>query len=263
MKIGFIGCGNMGGALATAISATPDAEVFVFDFDDNKTCTLNKKCGCIPTTPEALGQTCEFIFLGVKPAAISAAIDGISTQLTKNKNAVIISMAAGVSIEKIENSLPCPHPVIRIMPNTPVSVGMGVTVYSTNALVDEKTEKAFLHIMSHTGLVDKIPEELIDSACAVSGCGPAFAYMFAKALADGGAECGLSYDKAMLYATEMISGAMEMIKRTGKAPEQLKNEVCSPGGSTIEGVHALEDGAFHSTCSDAVVAAYEKTKKLG
>ena len=263
MKIGFIGCGNMGGALAAAISRASGVEALVFDFAESKMNALKEKYGCIPCDSKKLVLESDFIFLGVKPAVISSAIEGISAELCANGNAVIVSMAAGVAIEKIEKALPCPHPVIRIMPNTPVAVGKGVTLYTCNSLVSDECETDFRNFMAGTGLIDKIPEHLIDAASAVSGCGPAFAYMFLEALADGGVECGLPRDKAMLYAANMIQGAMEMVKVTGKHPGQLKDDVCSPGGSTIEGVHALEDGAFRSTCSDAVVAAYEKTKKLG
>ena len=263
MKIGFIGCGNMGGALAEAISAVTGVEALVFDCDKAKTKRLCEGFGCKPVEGSELARTCDFIFLGVKPAMIFSAIEGIFSELSENKDAVIVSMAAGVQIERIEKSLPCPHPVIRIMPNTPVAVGRGMTTYAANSLVSEAAEGEFRRFMAATGVLDKIPESLIDAASAVSGCGPAFAYMFVEALADGGVECGLPREKAMLYASQMIKGAMEMVTRTGKHPGLLKDEVCSPGGSTIEGVHALEDGAFRSTCSDAVVAAFEKTKRLG
>jgi pyrroline-5-carboxylate reductase len=263
MKIGFIGCGNMGGALAEAISTVSGVEALVFDFDKEKTEKLKRSCGCIPTDAVELASTCDFIFLGVKPAAVGAAIEGIAEGLAKNANAVIISMAAGVTIEKIENYLPCPHPVIRIMPNTPVAVGAGMTVYAANSLLGEKEEDQFVSFMAATGALDKISEELIDAACAVSGCGPAFAYMFVEALAEGGAKCGLPKEKAMLYASKMIKGAMEMVEKTKKEPNRLKEEVCSPGGSTIEGVHALENGDFPGIGQGAVKAAFEKTKKLG
>ena len=263
MKIGFIGCGNMGGALAEAISTAPGVEALVFDFDKAKTERLKEKCGCIPTEAEELAKVCDFIFLGVKPAAVGAAIEGISQSLCENKRAVIVSMAAGVTIEKIENQLPCPHPVIRIMPNTPVAVGSGMTVYAANQSLGSDAEEKFISFMAKTGTLDKIPEELIDAACAVSGCGPAFAYMFVEALAEGGAKCGLPKEKALLYASKMIKGAMEMVERTAKAPSRLKDEACSPGGSTIEGVHLLEEKDFPSICGEAITAAFEKTKKLG
>ena len=117
--------------------------------------------------------------------------------------------------------------------------------------------------MAKSGTLDAIDEKLIDAASAVSGCGPAFVYMFIEALADGGVECGLPRDKALLYAAQTLIGAAEMVKKTGKHPEALKDAVCSPGGSTIAGVHALEEGAFRADAANAVLAAYKKTLTLG
>ena len=108
-----------------------------------------------------------------------------------------------------------------------------------------------------------IAEGQIDAASAISGCGPAFVYMFADALATGGVASGLTREVALKLAAETAIGACEMIKQTGKHPDKLRDEVCSPGGSTIEGVLALENGAFRSTVCDAVIASYEKTKRLG
>jgi pyrroline-5-carboxylate reductase len=129
--------------------------------------------------------------------------------------------------------------------------------------VTDRERQAFVEVMSECGRLDMLDERFIDAASAISGCGPAFVYMFAEALADGGVTCGLPRDKAMLYAAEMIRGAAGMILATGKHPGVLKDEVCSPGGSTIEGVRTLEEGAFRGVTADAVVSAYEKTKLLG
>ena len=125
----------------------------------------------------------------------------------------------------------------------------------------EKLE-AFLTIMSKCGLLDQLPEPLIDAASAVSGSGPAFAYVFMEALADGGVACGLPRAKAMEYAAQMMLGSAELVLRSGQHPGALKDAVCSPGGTTIEGVRALENGAFRATCMSAVGAALEKTKRL-
>ena len=149
------------------------------------------------------------------------------------------------------------------MPNTPVKVGMGVIAWCASERITEADEESFLSAMTPCGLVDKLPENLIDAECAVAGCGPAFAYMFIEALADGAVTCGLPRDKAILYAAETLKGAAEMVAATGEHPEALKDAVCSPGGATIEGVRALENGGLRAACIDAVVNAYEKTKKLG
>ena len=132
-----------------------------------------------------------------------------------------------------------------------------------NANVTAQELADFEAMMEHSGVVDRIDEKLIDAASAVSGCGPAYAYMFIEALADGGVKCGLPRAKAIRYAAQMLLGSAEMVLQSGKHPELLKDEVCSPGGSTIAGVAALEEHGFRSACIDAVDAAYEKTKKLG
>ena len=112
------------------------------------------------------------------------------------------------------------------------------------------------------GKLDPIPEDKIDAASALSGCGPAFVYMFAEALSDGAVECGLPRDKAMLYAAQTLLGAAKLLKESGKHPGALKDAVCSPGGTTIAGVHALEDGAFRASTMNAVKRAYERTLEL-
>lgn len=259
MKIGFIGCGNMGSALCSAINSNEGVSLYISDANQRK---LDETCamlGAKASTNTEIAKECDFIFLAVKPNIVPLVAEEIKDTIPSS--AVVVSMAAGVSTE----SLACylgNKKIIRIMPNTPVALGKGVVLYCTSGITNGD-EASFVEIMSAVGTLDKINESLIDAASAVSGCGPAFVYMFIEALADGGVACGLPRDKAMLYACETLKGASEMVLATKKHPGQLKDEVCSPGGSTIEGVHALEDGAFRSTVADAVIAAYEKTKLLG
>ena len=144
------------------------------------------------------------------------------------------------------------------MPNTPASVGEGMILFAANAAA-ECDIPLFLDVLAKAGTLDRLDERLIDAAACISGCGPAFVYMFAEALADGGVACGLPRDKALLYAAKTLKGAAEVILESGAHPEALKDAVCSPGGTTIEGVHALEEGSFRATAQNAVIAAYEKT----
>ena len=148
------------------------------------------------------------------------------------------------------------------MPNTPASIGEGVILYCNNEKVSEEQVSFFVNAMKGAGLLDRIDENKIDAASAVSGCGPAFAYMFIEALADGAVECGIPRDKAMMYAAKMLSGSADMVLQSGKHPGALKDAVCSPGGTTIAGVHALEDGAFRSAVMNAVTSAYKRTLEL-
>ena len=251
----------MGGALARAVSKILTTEVYIYDYNEQKATDLAKEIGAQKSDNITIARECDYVFLGVKPNVLPSVLEGIKEALFENERGILVSMAAGVRIERLESIIN--YPVIRIMPNTPVAVGSGMISFCKNEMVTDAQTDGFLEIMSEAGKLLAIDEKLIDAATAVAGCGPAFVYMFAEALADGGVQCGLPRDAALTLAAETIKGAAEMILKTGKHPEQLKDEVCSPGGSTIVGVHALEDGAFRAAASGAVIASYEKTKKLG
>ena len=264
MKIGFIGCGNMGSALCKAtIKAVGNKMVYVSDYIDAKAAEFCETTGAFHSTNEDIAENCDFIFLGVKPQVMEKTIEGIKRIIKKReKNVIMVSMAAGISISTIEKMLGSNTPVIRIMPNTPCAVGEGVVLYDANDKVSALVAETFEKILSCCGKVDRLPENLIDAASAVSGCGPAFVYLFIEALADGGVCAGLPRDKALSYAAQMVKGAAEMVLETGMHPGALKDAVCSPGGTTIEGVKALEEGGFRASVMGAVEAAYEKTLKL-
>lgn len=263
-KAGFIGAGNMGGALAVAACKNGEAHRIVLaDNNAQKAQALAENCNCIAADNATVARESTFIFLGVKPQVLPMLLDEIAPVLAaRNDRFVLVTMAAGISMESITNGANGDYPVIRIMPNTPVVLGEGMILYAVNEYVTPEEEHAFLSLMSAAGSFDKLDEKLIDAGSAVSGCGPAFAYLFIEALADGGVECGLPREKALRYAAQTVLGAAEMVLCTGKHPGELKDAVCSPGGTTIAGVHALEDGAFRSTAMDAVFAAYHRTKEL-
>ncbi len=262
-NIGFIGAGNMGSALARAAALAEDVKVYLYDKDEAKAASTADEIGAKTATFDFIAKSCELIFLAVKPNIIAAVAGELAPILKERSGYTVVSMAAGISLEKLKGAFGFDAPVIRIMPNTPAAVGAGLMLFCKNELVSDGAARDFLASMAHSGRVDEIPEKLIDAASAVSGCGPAFVYMFIEALADGGVECGLPRDKALLYAAETLIGAAKTVIETGKHPEKLKDEVCSPGGSTIAGVHALEDGAFRATAANAVCAAYKKTLTLG
>ena len=262
IKAGFIGCGNMGGTLATAASKT-DNEIYLSDLSDRLE-EFAKKIGGKVSDNEEIAKNCDVIFLGVKPQVLGKVIEGIKDVLKERKTPfLLVSMAAGVEIVKISAMLGFECPVIRIMPNTPAQVEEGMILYCSNNLVSEKNIENFLGLMRFTGKCDAIGENVIDAASAVSGCGPAFVYMFIEALADGGVKCGLTREKAITYAAQTLLGASKMVLETGKHPGELKDAVCSPAGSTIEGVRALENSAFRSACIEAVSASFKRTKELG
>lgn len=261
---GFIGCGNMGGALASAVAKTVSGtNMTLCDAFAEKAETLAKACGAKTDTVQAVAETCTYIFLGVKPQGFETLFLQIAPILqNRTDEFVLVTMAAGVSIEAVEKMACCDCAVIRIMPNTPVSVGEGMILYTANTKTTDEQLKTFVNALSEAGALDRLPEEKIDAASALSGCGPAFVYLFAEALADGAVECGLPRDKANLYAAQTLLGAAKLLLTSGKHPGELKDAVCSPGGTTIAGIHALESGAFRSSAINAVTAAYEKTLKL-
>ena len=263
-KIGFIGCGNMGGALLRAVLKKISAEnILAFDVDSAKTEALAQEYGVIPAKDvSALVAQADYVVLGVKPQVLDSTLASLKDALNARKSkAVLVSMAAGVSIAKIL-ALVGEAPVIRIMPNTPASVGEGVILWDAHGTTEEQNN-IFREAFSLAGILDRLEEKYIDAASALSGCGPAFVCLFAEALADGAVACGLPRKNADLYAAQTLLGTAKLILESGKHPGVLKDAVCSPGGTTIEGVRALEEGALRGTVMDAVVAAYEKTLALG
>ena len=261
---GFIGTGNMGGALAKGAAKTmaPEA-VFLSDGNAAKAQALAAALGCKAVSVTEAAH-CGYVFLGVKPQHLPGLMEELAPVLAaRQDDFVLVSMAAGVQMADIQKMAGGDYPVIRIMPNTPAAVGSGVILYDTTENVTEAALMQFLENMAQCGLLDALPEKLIDAGSAVSGCGPAFACLFMEALADGGVMCGLPRDKAMVYAARMLEGTAKLLLETGDHPGKLKDAVCSPGGSTIVGVKALEDGGLRSAVISAVEGAYIKTKELG
>lgn len=265
MKTGFIGAGNMGGALAKAVrKSLPDCALYISDMSTEKAAELSAVLNGKVSSNEEIAKECDFIFFGVKPNALFAMTDGIKSILEHRKSGfTIVSMAAGITTAQIEEHLGFSCSIIRIMPNTPVSVGEGTVLWCSNEHTPKENGFLLCEMLSEAGVLDELPERLIDAGCAVSGCGPAFAYMFICAMADGAVECGLPRAKAIEYAAQTLLGSSKLALESGIHPEALKDAVCSPGGSTIAGVHALENGAFRADVMNAVTAAFYRTKELG
>lgn len=262
---GFIGTGNMGGALARAAAkALPGDKLLLADSLTAKAEALAAELGCKASDNETIAKTCGFIFLGVKPQMMEAMLGTLAPVLAERTEPfVLVSMAAALSKADIRRMAGGDYPVIRIMPNTPVAVGSGIVLYDATENVSEEALAQFRASLRHAGAVDALEEKLMDAASAVTGCGPAFACMFMEALADGGVACGLPRAKAQDYAARMLMGTAKLILESGQHPGALKDAVCSPGGSTIAGVRALEQGAFRASAMDAVESAYIRTKEMG
>ncbi|MCI8913531.1 MAG: pyrroline-5-carboxylate reductase [Lawsonibacter sp.] len=264
--IGFLGVGTMGSAVARAAAKSRMAEVILLS---NRTPAKAEmlaaelaEAGATVSSNEEIARTARLIFLGVKPQMMGLVLSPLASILREREDRfVLATMAAGLSCGRIQDFVDLDCPVIRMMPNTPAAIGAGVVQYCGRGVTVEELDD-FAALIAPAGLVDSVPESLIDAASAVSGCGPAFAYLFMEALADGGVACGLPRDKAVSYAAQMLEGAARMVLENGKHPGALKDAVCSPGGTTIQGVRILEERGFRAAAMDAVIAAYEKTLKL-
>lgn len=265
-QFGFIGTGNMGGALASAVCrrAAPE-QVILANRTPAKAEDLASRLGCAFTVDNAtVAQNSRFLFLGVKPQMMADMLKQIAPVLKKRADRfVLVSMAAGLACRQIQKMAGGPYPVIRIMPNTPVAVGQGLILVTAGTGVTADEVADLSDALSAGGILDRIPEELMDAACAISGCGPAFVYQFIEAMADGGVACGLPRDKAQLYAAQTLMGAAGLVLSSGRHPAALKDAVCSPGGSTIAGVRALEKGGLRAAVMDGVCAAFDRTRELG
>lgn len=260
MRYGFLGCGNMGGAIAKALAkATTD---FAITDRSGRAIALAAEIPCGYLSAAEIAQQCDMIFLGVKPHMMKDVLAPLRPILQARKP-LLITMAAGLTTDQIEEFAGGEIPVIRIMPNTPVSIGKGVIQYCANALVGKAALEAFLYDMRFSGVLDKLDEKLIDAGSAISGSGPAFVYMFIEALADGAVACGIPRAKALEYAAATVIGAGELVLASGQHPGALKDAVCSPGGSTITGIRALENHGFRAAAMEAVIATYNRNKELG
>ena len=264
-KFGFIGVGNMGGTLAKiAIRSCGGQSVFVSSRTMEKARSFADENGCVAMRNGAVAERAELIFLGVKPQKMTELFDEIAPILAARYDRfVLVTMAAGLTCERIAEMAGGDYPVIRIMPNTPALVGQGVIPYCGNDRVTEEDFAELERVLGGAGLVTNLPESLIDAASALSGCGPAFVYILIEALADAAVSCGLPRATALEFAAQTVLGAGKMVLETGQHPAALKDAVCSPAGSTIAGVRALEEGAFRAAAENAVIASFRRTKELG
>lgn len=261
-KAAFIGTGNMGSALIKAACQSIGGEQVVIT---NRTLAraeaLAQEVGCqVRSGNGEAAREAEYIFLCVKPYLIKEVLQEIGPL---RKEQAVVSVAAGVLLRDLQTWAGEGIPVLRIMPNTPCAIGKGMTALCAGPTAGEEHLTAVEAILAKSGRVERIDEKLIDAFGAVAGCGPAFIYPYIEALADGGVTCGLSRAQALTCAAQMALGAAAMVLETGEHPGKLKDDVCSPGGSTIVGVAELERHGLRAAAIDAVVAACKKSGELG
>lgn len=264
MKYGFIGAGNMGGAIlrgALTGGMIRAAETGVFGVNREKLALTEKELGIVPYTDLAeITRACRILIFGFKPQKFDESVPKIAEAYTPDK--VVVSMAAGISIAYLEKYLGSSAKIVRIMPNTPAFVGEGMTSVSRNAHVTDEEMAGVLALFESIGRAAEVPEEMIHTVIGVSGSSPAFTYMYIDALAKEAEAGGMEREKALLFAAQAVLGAAKMVLETGETPEQLRKNVCSPGGTTIEGVEKLEELHFEEVAAAGARAAVEKSRRM-
>jgi len=265
LKIGFLGAGKMATALAKGFVRAEivfPKEIIASDLYGVARNIFAKETGAkaIASNSDVL-KFANVLILATKPDQVPAALAEISGAFTKNH--LLISIAAGVTISKLEALLPAGARVIRVMPNTPALVGEAASAFALGKTATMADGDLAKKLLSAVGVAIQVKENLLDAVTGLSGSGPAYVYQFIEALSDGGVASGLPRDIATKLAAQTVLGAAKMVLETGQHPGALKDQVTSPGGTTIEGLHALEKGKLRATVMSAVRAATEKSKKLG
>ncbi len=266
-KIGFIGAGKMATALANGFVRAKLAttkQIVASDPSDAAREHFARETGA--KTVDSNADTAKFadiLILATKPDQITGALAEIHDLLKSKKNYLVLSIAAGVTISKLESALPAGARVIRVMPNTPALIGESASAFATGKNTTPEDGELAKKLLSAVGAAFQVKESLLDAVTGLSGSGPAYVYQFIEALSDGGVASGLPRDIATRLAAQTVLGAAQMVLQTGQHPGALKDQVTSPGGTTIEGLHELEKGKLRATVMNAVRAATEKSKKLG
>jgi pyrroline-5-carboxylate reductase len=265
LKIGFLGAGKMATALARGFlnaKLVKPGQLFAADpFDAARKHFADETGAKTFSANLDVAENAQVLILATKPDQVAVALTEISGVVAKNH--LLISIAAGVTIAKLESALPAGARVIRVMPNTPALVGAGASGFALGKNATSADAELAEKLLSAVGVALQVKESLLDAVTGLSGSGPAYVYQFIEALSDGGVASGLPRDVATRLAAQTVLGGAKMVLETGQHPGALKDQVTSPGGTTIEGIHELEKGKLRATVMSAVRAATEKSKKLG
>lgn len=261
--IGFIGCGNMGKAIAEGIlkaGAVPGENMYVSDHHPDRLKTLEETYHVLLCDQATTVKNSEILVLGVKPHMYHDLIEEIRDQV--KEDVIIVDIAAGQTIENVQHMFGREIKVVRIMPNTPAAVMEGMTALcgSTNLSSDEIT--MMKELFSSFGRCEILSETIVSAAGTASGASPAFIYMLIEAMADGAVLLGMKREQAYTFCAQAVLGSARMVLESGMHPGALKDQVCSPGGSTIEGVAVLENSGFRSAIIEAMRAANQKSELM-
>lgn len=264
MQIGFIGGGNMAGAI---IGGMVEKKVYAPEYiwasgkDAESLDKLHKKYGIeISDDNAVVMEKADVVFLSVKPQVLPVVIKEIAPMVRENQ--LFVSIAAGKTIEWIEKEFKKDIKLVRVMPNTPALVGEGCAGFCANAKVSEEELEIVKTIFDSCGTSYQVPESLMDVVCAIAGSAPAFVFMFMEAMADAAVAGGMPRDMAYKMASQTVLGSGKLLLETGNHPGILKDMVCSPGGTTICGVKVLEEQGMRGAIMDALDSCIQKSKKI-
>ena len=263
MKLGVVGAGNMGSAILRGYLAggAEPGSVAVCGHHPEALQVLSSELGItVCASPAELASVSDMILIAVKPKDVESVLKEIEPVFAPHK--MLVSIAAGKTLEQLASYCTSAGKIVRVMPNTPALVQCGMSALSRNEQVSDQDFDMVREVFEGIGRVLEVPESLMDAVTGLSGSGPAFVYIFIEALADAGVLCGLTRAQALELAAQTVYGSARMVLETGTHPAALKDAVCSPGGTTIEGVRELEAGGFRSTVMEAVSAACEKSRNL-
>jgi pyrroline-5-carboxylate reductase len=265
LNIGFLGAGKMATALAKGFIRAEivfPKEIIAGDLSDIARKTFAMETGAkIAASNTDVLKFANILILAVKPDQVAGVLAEQRGNFTREH--LLISIAAGMTLAKMENALLAGARVVRVMPNTPALVGEAASAFALGKSATAADGELAKKLLSAVGIAFQVKEPLLDAVTGLSGSGPAYVYQFIEALSDGGVAAGLPRDVATKLAAQTVLGGAKMVLETGQHPGALKDQVTSPGGTTIEGLHELEKGKLRATVMSAVRAATEKSKKLG
>lgn len=263
MTIGFIGVGNMGSAMlggAVRSGRFKAEDIYASDVNSEVLAEIKDKYNINISESNRDASGCDMLVLAVKPQFLYDVIEEIKESVTEAT--VIVSIAAGQSIEKIERAFEKEIKLVRVMPNTPALVGEAMSALAPNKNVTDADMNIVKTFFECFGKAEIVSEKLMDAVTAVSGSSPAYVFMFIEAMADAAVHAGMPRKQAYIFAAQSVFGSAKMVLETGKHPGELKDMVCSPAGTTIEAVKVLEDKGFRSAVMDAIDACVEKSKSM-
>jgi len=264
LRVGFVGAGMMAGAMIRGLASSNTCAVENLIASDAyrpclDTLAADLKMKVTDQNSEVAGSA-DVVFIAVKPQQVKDVCGEIAKAGT---NPMVVSIAAGITLDSLASWLPANSRIVRVMPNTPCMVGELAAGYSPNAACSDADAALVGSILGALGTAFKVKESDLDAVTGLSGSGPAYVFQFIEALSDGGVRAGLTRPVATQLAAKTVRGAATMVLQTGKHPGELKDQVTSPGGTTIAGVHALEQAGMRAAVMNAVVAATERSRELG